>query len=80
MHIKVLIGMASMHGKNLLGTPLIGPLSYKAPEKPTTEQANKTEYVILLYIGAVITLPYCFCNTEVRAVVKLHWNRWKLVR
>ena len=28
----------------------------------------------------MITLPYCFCNTEVRAVVKLHWDRWKLVR
>ena len=30
--------------------------------------------------GAVITLPYCFLNTEVQGVVKLHWERWKMVR
>ena len=25
--------------------------------------------------GAILTLPYCLCNSEVRAVIKLHWNR-----
>ena len=31
--------------------------------------------VLISLQGAVITLPYCFCNTEVRAVLRLHWNR-----
>ena len=30
--------------------------------------------------GAVITLPYCFFNTEVQGVVVMHWRRWKMVR
>ena len=37
--------------------------------------------------GAIITLPYCFLNSEVQGVVKLHWNRfvassdcWKILK
>ena len=29
--------------------------------------------------GLVITLPFCFLNTEVQAVVKTHWRRWRMV-
>ena len=25
--------------------------------------------------GAILTLPYCFFNSEVQGVIKLHWNR-----
>ena len=28
----------------------------------------------------MISLPYCFLNSEVQGVVKLHWERWKMVR
>jgi len=30
--------------------------------------------------GFVISLPYCFLNTEVQGVLRSHWERWKLVR
>ena len=26
--------------------------------------------------GAIITLPYCFLNSEVRGVLSLHWSRF----
>lgn len=38
---------------------------------------------ILLYSffqGFVITLPYCFLNTDVRSVVKNNWDRWRANR
>ena len=30
--------------------------------------------------GFVITLPYCFLNTEVRTVLKHNWHRWQANR
>ena len=30
--------------------------------------------------GLVISLPYCFLNTEVQNVVKSHWKRWLLIQ
>ena len=30
--------------------------------------------------GFVITLPYCFLNTEVRSILTHHWNRWQANR
>ena len=31
--------------------------------------------------GAIITLPYCFLNSEVRGVLSLHWSRfWFIIR
>ena len=28
----------------------------------------------------MITLPYCFLNTEIRSTIKQHWERWRLNR
>ena len=36
--------------------------------------------VLLSTQGAVITLPYCYLNSEVQWVIKCHWERWKMVR
>ena len=30
--------------------------------------------------GFVITLPYCFLNTEVRGILRQHFERWKASR
>ena len=30
--------------------------------------------------GLVISLPYCYLNTEVQLVVRTHYNRWQLIR
>ena len=36
--------------------------------------------VLLSTQGFVITLPYCFLNTEARTVLKHNWERWKANR
>ena len=40
--------------------------------------------VIMLLIkstqGFVISLPYCFLNSEVRGAVRSQWRRWQMVR
>ena len=30
--------------------------------------------------GLVISLPYCYLNSEVQSVVQSHYTRWQLVR
>ena len=30
--------------------------------------------------GLVISLPYCYLNSEVQTVVHSHYNRWQLIR
>ena len=30
--------------------------------------------------GLVISLPYCYLNTEVQSVVRNHYRRWQLIR
>ena len=30
--------------------------------------------------GAVITLPYCYLNSEVQQALLVRWRRWRLVR
>ena len=36
--------------------------------------------MIMSFQGFVISLPYCFLNSEVQGVVKSHWSRWRMVR
>merc|ERR1719357_1319584 len=36
--------------------------------------------IIMSTQGFVISLPYCFLNSEVQGVVKNHWSRWRMVR
>ena len=36
--------------------------------------------VLLSTQGLVISLPYCYLNTEVQLVVRTHYNRWQLIR
>ena len=42
--------------------------------------ADAMEAVIVSTQGFVISLPYCFLNSEVQGVVRTHWKRWKMVR
>ena len=43
-------------------------------------------HVVLLLLnhhsaqGLVISLPYCYLNSEVQGVIKTRWQRWKMVR
>ena len=36
--------------------------------------------VIMATQGFVISLPYCFLNSEVRGAVRSQWRRWQMVR
>ena len=36
--------------------------------------------VIMTTQGFVISLPYCFLNSEVRGAVRSQWRRWQMVR
>ena len=36
--------------------------------------------IVSTHQGFVISLPYCFLNSEVQGVVKNHWSRWRMVR
>ena len=36
--------------------------------------------VIVSTQGFVISLPYCFLNSEVRGAVRSQWRRWRMVR
>ena len=57
---------------------LVGP---SKTETPTAYLIYEGVRAILLSIqGGVITLPYCFLNSEVHNVIHSHWNRWKMVQ
>ena len=42
--------------------------------------SDAMEAVITSTQGFVISLPYCFLNSEVQGVVRSHWSRWRMVR
>ena len=42
--------------------------------------SDAMEAVITSTQGFVISLPYCFLNSEVQGVVRNHWSRWWMVR
>ena len=42
--------------------------------------SDAMEAVITSTQGFVISLPYCFLNSEVQGVVRNHWSRWRMVR
>ena len=57
---------------------LLGPSASDTPIAYTIFQAVRA--ALLSTQGAVITLPYCYLNTEVQGIFMMHWNRWKTVR
>ena len=56
----------------------IGPNKENNPLSYTVFQAIRV--VLLSTQGAVITLPYCYLNTEVQGVLRTRWDRWRMVR
>ena len=42
--------------------------------------SDAMEAVIVSTQGFVISLPYCFLNSEVQGAVRSHWSRWRMVR
>ena len=74
---KALVVVIPMLGFTYLLT-LLGPSATHTPTAYAIFQAVRA--VLLSTQGAVITLPYCYLNTEVQGILMMHWNRWKTVR
>ena len=74
---KALVIVIPLLGVTYLLT-FIGPSKESNPLGYTVFQAVRV--VLLSTQGAVITLPYCYLNTEVQNVLRTRFNRWKMVR
>ena len=74
---KALVVVIPLFGFTYLLT-LMGPNKESNPLAYTIFQSVRA--VLLSTQGAVITLPYCYLNSEVQGVIKCHWERWKMVR
>ena len=57
---------------------LLGPSARDSPTAYTIFQTIRA--ALLSTQGAVITLPYCYFNTEVQSILTNHWKRWKMIR
>ena len=74
---KALVIVIPLLGFTYLIT-ILGPDKQANPLAYTIFQSMRA--VLLSTQGAVITLPYCYLNTEVQAVLTSRWNRWVMVR
>jgi len=74
---KALVIITPLFGLTYLLT-LMGPDKKAYPLAFTIFQSVRA--AILSTAGAVITLPYCYCNSEVRRAITTRWRRWKMVR
>merc|ERR1711915_166005 len=77
MGAKALMIMISLFGVSYLLT-FIEPNEDNNPLIHTVFQAMKV--LLLSTQGAVITLPYCYLDTEVQEVLRTRWKRWRMVR
>lgn len=57
---------------------LLGPSASDTPIAYTIFQAVRA--ALLSTQGAVITLPYCYLNTEVQSILTIRWKRWRMIR
>jgi len=77
---KALIFVMTLLGFGFVITLVVRP-SVEAMQVPFAIAVFRAiEAAIMSSHGLVITLPFCFLNTEVQAVVKTHWRRWRMVR
>ena len=74
---KALVIVIPLLGFTYLLT-FIGPNKESNPLAYTIFQSVRA--VLLSTQGAVITLPYCYLNSEVQGVIKTRWRRWQMVR
>ena len=74
---KALVIIIPLLGFTYLLT-FIGPSKESNPLAYTVFQSVRA--VLLSTQGGVITLPYCYLNTEVQGVIRTRWDRWQMVR
>ena len=74
---KALVVVIPMLGFTYLLT-LLGPSATHTPTAYAIFQAVRA--VLLSTQEAVITLHYCYFNTEVQSILTTRWNRWRMIK
>jgi len=74
---KALVIVIPLFGFTYILT-FIGPDEREFPLGYTIFQSFRA--IFLSTTGFVITLPYCYCNSEVRRALTTRWRRWIMVR
>ena len=71
--MKALIIIVPLLGITYLVT-IVGP---SHPETTLETIFILTRNVLLSFQGFFISLPYCFLNSEVCSIIRMHWERWR---
>ena len=77
---KALIFVMPLLGVGHILTLLVNPTVRSIGVPLVVAVSDAMEAVITSTQGFVISLPYCFLNSEVQGVVRSHWSRWRMVR
>jgi len=77
---KALIFVMPLLGFGHILTLVVKPAVASLGLPTATLVFNAVEAVIVSTQGFVISLPYCFLNSEVQGVLRSHWRRWWMVR
>ena len=78
--VQALIFVMPMLGFGHILTLLVNPTVRSIGVPLVVAVSDAMEAVIMSTQGFVISLPYCFLNSEVQGVVRSHWRRWRMVR
>merc|ERR550517_1250846 len=77
---KALIFVMPLLGVGYVMTLVVRPTVRSIGVPLLIAVSDAMEAVIVSTQGFVISLPYCFLNSEVQGVVRSHWSRWRMVR
>jgi len=77
---KALIFVMPLLGVGYVMTLVVRPTVRSIGVPLLVAVSDAMEAVITSTQGFVISLPYCFLNSEVQGVVRSHWSRWRMVR
>ena len=91
LHFQTSVGFDRRHFRAakalMVVTPVLGFTYILTLTGPTAEYSplgysvfQGVRAVLLSSQGAVITLPYCYLNTEVGQVLLRRWNRWRMLK
>jgi len=77
---KALIFVMPLLGVGHILTLVVKPTVGSIGVPLVVDVFDAVEAVIMSTQGFVISLPYCFLNSEVRGAVRSQWRRWRMVR
>ena len=80
LQLQALIFVMPLLGVGYVMTLVVRPTVRSIGVPLLVAVSDAMEAVIVSTQGFVISLPYCFLNSEVQGVVRSHWSRWRMVR